>query len=457
VFPDVLQHPALRGFEFLGRLGAGGAGQVFLAKSRGGRKVAIKILREPKDGEEQSFDALAREASLCVRLNHPAIVRVRAFVEEDGLAALVLDYVGGPPLARLLKLAGAVGARLPDPVAWFIVERILAALAYAHAQTDDSGAPAPIVHRDLSPSNVLVDWTGDVKITDFGIAKMLGVSPATRYGLVKGTLGCMAPEQARGEPVDQRADVYAAGLLAWRLATGRLPFDPRMAEVDLLRAMRYPKIRPLSALRSDLPNELLQVMEAALAPELSRRTFDCAELHRVVVSSFDVEQGRADLAELLERWRAQLERVKSPKDTASRTSDSSGDKKIPTLRYEEVEVLDEDYPMDSPTVEAHALPGDEHAWSAGALPASSLRGGALPVIKASPWDRDSSVPAEVQVLRVDSMSLPTPISMRGLPSHPTQRPRVSSKATRRRVWRAVAAVAFLLFVVECVWMMKAMK
>jgi len=441
VFPDVTQHPMLHGFEFLGRLGAGSAGQVFLARSKGGRKVAIKILREPKDGDEATFEALAREATLSVRLSHPAIVQVRAFIEGDGLAALVLDYIDGPPLARLMRLAGVVGARVPDRVAWHIVERILAGLVYAHSREDESGGAAPIIHRDLSPSNVLIDFTGDVKITDFGIAKMLGVSPATRYGLVKGTLGCMAPEQARGEPVDQRADVYAAGLLAWRLATGRLPYDTRMAEVEILRAMRYPKIRPLSALRSDLPGELVMAVDVALATELTQRTVDAAELHRIVAKSIDVERGRAELSELLDRWRAHLERVKSPKEGSSAGSDSSGDKKIPTLRYEDVDILEQDYPMDSPTVEAHALPGDDVLWSTVTAPAASSRGSLLPALTVPLGPMPVTTP-DREVMKLAPMRIPTPIAI--LPAAPSKK--------RDRMWELVAVAVVFLVVAALAWL-----
>ena len=112
-----------------------------------------------------------------------------------------------------------------------------------------------------------------MKIADFGIAKVLGVSPGTRYGIVKGTLGCMAPEQARGDPVDERADVYAAALLAWRLATGRVPFRKQMKdEFELLRAMRNPRFPPLAVLRPDLPEPLLRAFEQALEPEREMRT-----------------------------------------------------------------------------------------------------------------------------------------------------------------------------------------
>lgn len=367
MFPSVEHHRALKGFEILERLGSGGGGQVFLGKSRAGRLVAIKVLSDARERDEAFSNALAREASLCVRLTHPAIVQVRAFVEDEGFAAIVFDYVDGIALSRLLRFCAALGARLPDRIGWHVVERVLAALAAAHAQKDENGLPAPIVHRDVSPSNVLISFEGDVKLTDFGIAKMLGVSPATRVGLVKGTLGCMAPEQARGEPVDERADVYAAGLLAWRLATGRTPFQQvRNEDLELLRAMRYPRIKPLEALRPDLPERLCKAVTAALAPEARNRTIRAEELVHEVRATIDVDRGHVELGELLHLWRGPLKHPNSASGTSS--TDSSGNHKHATMNYDQVAALeDDDAPVDGPTIEAHALPGDEGLWRALAM------------------------------------------------------------------------------------------
>jgi serine/threonine protein kinase len=338
---------------------------VFLARSRAGKLVAIKTIADAsRDGHEgETADALAREASVCVRLSHPCIVQVRAFLEEPGFSALVFEYVPGVALGRVLRLCVSGGVRLPDAAAWHITERVLTALAYAHGFCGENGQPTPIVHRDVSPSNVLLDWGGGVKIADFGLAKVLGVSPRTRIGIVKGTLGCMAPEQARGEAVDERADVYAAALLAWRLATGRVPFGRhRKDEWELLRAMRNPRIPPLASLRPDLPEPLLTAVARALEPERERRTIKAAELAAVVRSHFDVGAGWTELAMLLERWKAALERsVKRAQPTAesSADSESSGPRSAETLRYEEVALaFDDDPPDDGPTIEAHALPSD---------------------------------------------------------------------------------------------------
>jgi serine/threonine protein kinase len=359
MFPTERPPRSLEGFDILERLGAGGGGEVFLARSRAGRLVAIKTVAGPSGGDQPLGDVFVREASVCARLRHPCIVQVRALLEEPGFAALVFEYVPGVALGRVLRLCQAHGVRLPDRATWHIVERVLTALAYAHAFADDQGHKTPIVHRDVSPANVLLDWSGGVKIADFGIAKVLGVSPVTRLGLVKGTLGCMAPEQARGEPVDERADVYAAALLAWRMATGRSPFGKHHKdELELLRAMRHPRIKPLGTIRPDLPEALVEVIDRALEPDVERRTLGADAMAQAVRAHFDVGAGWLELAGLLERWKPALERT--VKRAGDATQSSGSGRGAHTLRYEEVALAfdDDAADADGPTFEAHALPSD---------------------------------------------------------------------------------------------------
>lgn len=334
MFPTDNGRPELRGFEVLERLGAGGVGSVYLARSRGGRLVAVKMLGDPRAELDAAQKAsLAHEASLAARLSHPAIVQVRAFVQDAGYAALVFEYVDGIPLSRLLRLAAKARARLPDRAAFAIVERVLAALSHAHAYTDDSGAAVPIVHRDVSPSNVLLDWEGNVKLTDFGMAKLVGTSTGTQLGLVHGTLGCMAPEQARGESVTERADVYAAGLLSWWLATGRAPFA-RFSddEVELLRAMKNPRLAPIDVVRPDLPRGIQGAIRRALAVDPKERTLSAAEFRAVVQDNVDCARGEAELRALLTSSREALEAL-GPDE---RSSDGSHAGRLgPTRRYED--------------------------------------------------------------------------------------------------------------------------
>jgi eukaryotic-like serine/threonine-protein kinase len=383
MFPTEPPPRALEGFDILERLGAGGIGEVFLARSRGGKLVAIKtIAAARRDDGDRSADVFAREAAVCARLRHPCIVQVRAFLEEPGFAALVFEYVPGVALGRVLRLCQAGGVRLPDRAAWHVVERVLTALAYAHAFRDEQGQPTPIVHRDVSPSNVLVDWSGGVKMADFGIAKVLGVSPSTRVGLVKGTPGCMAPEQARGEAVDERADVYAAALLAWRLATGRPPFGKHHKdEFELIRAMRHPRIKPLGSIRPDLPEPLLEAVARALEPDPARRTIGAAELADIVRTHADVGAGWLELAALLEGWKGALQRT--VRRAAPGDATASSDRAPYTARYEEVALaFDDDASPDGPTFEAHALPSDAvllaHLPLADTLQAASESSSPLP-------------------------------------------------------------------------------
>ena len=366
MFPSEPPPRCLEGFEILQRLGTGGIGAVFLARSRAGQLVAIKTLADSRSGSETFADSFAHEASVCARLIHPCIVQVRAFLEEPGFAALVYEYVPGVTLARVLRLCQTHSVRLPDQAGWHIVERVFAALAYAHSFRDNTGQLTPIVHRDVSPSNVLLDWRGGAKIADFGIAKVLGVSPATRVGMVKGTLGCMAPEQARGEAVDERADVYAAALLAWRLATGRVPFEKHQKdELELLRAMRNPRIKPLHTLRPDLAPPLLDAVANALEPEPVLRTMGAGELADIVRTTVDVDAGCTELAALLDGWKPMLERMVR-RASPEQTSESNMGRRVEhTLRYEEVALaFDDEASPDGPTFEAHALPSDPGALAA---------------------------------------------------------------------------------------------
>jgi hypothetical protein len=281
---------------------------------------------------------------------------VRAFLEKEGVAALVFEYVPGVPLTRVLRQSEARGVRLPDAAAWHIVVRVLDGLAYAHAFHDDSDKPTPIVHRDLSPANVLVDWNGGVKIADFGIAKVIGESPATRLGLIKGTPGCMAPEQARGERVDERVDVYAAALLVWRFLTGRRPFAKHLCdEMELLRAMRHPNIPPLVAIRPDLPAPVLDAVAQAMRPEPHERTITAGAFAEVIRAHAEVPGGAAALAELLGRWRTTFQRATGT--AGGPEGDASLGVPDHTLRYEQAAFDDaDDWPLDAPTYEARALP-----------------------------------------------------------------------------------------------------
>src|SRR5262249_7502959 len=155
--------------------------------------------------------------------NHPVVVRMFDFFEYQNRLVLVLEHVEGTDLDRVLQQLARRKQQLSDGAIWYLGHQIAGALAHAHAATDEQGSRAPGIHRNPSPENVLIGWDGQVGLTGFGLGKILGRSPDTVVGTVKGTPGFMSPEQTRGEPVSPKADVYGFGLFMWSLLTGRRP------------------------------------------------------------------------------------------------------------------------------------------------------------------------------------------------------------------------------------------
>jgi serine/threonine-protein kinase len=254
-------------YETLARIGRGGMAEVLLAATRGSGVVKLSVLKclWPELAEDADFvEMFLDEARLCARLSHPNVVQTHDVVEHDGRLALVLEYLEGQPLSRVLtRLGGSPALTLPTRLR--IIAGVLAALEYAHGLTDFDGTPLEVVHRDVSPHNVIVTYDGHVKLIDFGVAKTLAASHQTRPGAVKGKLAYLAPEAIRGERVDRRADLFSVGVMlweilagrrlwgrktesvsgAWRLAAGE-PAPPLPGDVDVPRALRLVTTRALA-------------------------------------------------------------------------------------------------------------------------------------------------------------------------------------------------------------------
>lgn len=203
-------------YEERGTLGAGAMGTVVEAFDRMiERRVAVKLVKLPSGGDAEAAEAHARfrrEAQAAGRLSHPNIVAVYDYGENADTAWIVMEMVEGGSLKDIL----ARGERLPVAETVRLMEGVLAALAYSHGRG--------VVHRDIKPANIMLAGDGSVKIADFGIARIES-STMTQVGTVMGTPSYMAPEQLRGEPVDQRADIWAAGVVLYQLLTGEKPFD----------------------------------------------------------------------------------------------------------------------------------------------------------------------------------------------------------------------------------------
>lgn len=315
------------------RLATGGTSDLLLAKAEGPlgfeRTVVLKILLsemlfDGKETHDELSRMFAREAYAYARLGHPAIVRLFDFfslpvsrtvgselpgppstlrpprsVDESQLV-MVLEYVDGPSLSRLRSLLKAIGREMDDHAAIWIASRFFAGLAAAHAATDESGAIAPVVHRDVNPSNVLVPWDGEVKLADFGVAKVMGQSGESVAGMIKGTYGYMAPEQVTGTKVGPAADVYAGAIILWELLTKRRAFSRgARSELEALRAMMEPELPSIDELRPDVDSTVRDALNRALRPKAADRTITAEEMVAVLHRAVPPVEGRDRLVALL--------------------------------------------------------------------------------------------------------------------------------------------------------------
>jgi serine/threonine protein kinase/tetratricopeptide (TPR) repeat protein len=263
----------LADFEIIRRLGAGGMAEVFLAKKRGAEGTfKLLVLKRilPAYGSSRRFRTMfAEEAQLATRLNHPNIVQVYDFQDygEEG-QLLSMEYVEGPDLRKLMKSAQAKGQRIPPYVAAYIIAEVAKGLHYAHERKDEAGNPIDIVHRDVSPQNILMSFDGAVKIADFGIASanLFREEP----GVLKGKTAYMSPEQARAERVSRRTDIYSLGVVFHELLTAR-PLHGAAEGQELLEEVRAGQVEPPSTYVRDLPAELEEVVMRALAKNPDQR------------------------------------------------------------------------------------------------------------------------------------------------------------------------------------------
>jgi eukaryotic-like serine/threonine-protein kinase len=298
-------------FELLAELASGGMATVFLARLLGvagfQRLVAIKRLHPHLAREQEFIEMFLDEARLAAKIHHPNVVPIQEVGESRGYY-LVMDYVEGDTLARLLTKGTAEGKKLVGPdVVIRIVLDTLAGLQAAHDLPGDDGKPLDIVHRDVSPQNVLVGVDGIAKLTDFGVARASARLSTTRTGQLKGKLSYMAPEQARGELVDRRADVFAAGIVLWEgLSLRRLFRGDGEAEV-LTKILNQP-IPSLRSVAPTVPAALDAVCMRALARDRDERYGSAAEF-----------------AEALEKAARSLRILASPRDVAACLDTVMGD------------------------------------------------------------------------------------------------------------------------------------
>ncbi len=284
--PEVRAGLVLGRYELLLPIAAGGMAQVWAARLKGARQfqkiVAVKTML-PKLSEDPQFEQMfLDEASLASQIKHPNAVEISDLGDQEGILYLVMEWIEGVPLNHLMKAAKARGG-VPTPVAARIALQACAGLHAAHELRDEKAQLVGLVHRDVSPQNILVTFDGVTKVVDFGVAKATALGGgATQAGQVKGKVSYMAPEQVNGEGLDRRADVFALGIVLYALTTGKHPFRRESEAATMYNICSSDPVVPPSTVVDGYAPELETIVLKALAKNRDQRYPSCDAMLRAL-------------------------------------------------------------------------------------------------------------------------------------------------------------------------------
>ena len=291
-------------WEVIRRLGSGGMADVYLAHSKGEagfeKRVAIKVMHPHLARNERAVEHFLDEARLASRINHPNIVQILDLGKIGNDYVIVMEYVEGVDLERMLASTRVTSRLVPVDVGLGILCRICDGLHAAHTALASDGTPLGIIHRDVKAANVLVSKQGGVKVVDFGIAKAATQAHLTVAGETKGTPSMMAPEQRVGERVDVRADVYSVAAVGYEILTGH-GVNLDLAALAHLGVENWPHLPPPSTLRSDLPPELDGLLLGAMAFEREKRPESCGA-YEAMLEQMMKKYGIAATDKDIARW-----------------------------------------------------------------------------------------------------------------------------------------------------------
>jgi serine/threonine protein kinase len=263
------------------RLAVGGMAEIYLARASGSegfeKLVALKRILPQHALSEEFIGMFLNEARLAATLHHPNIAQTYDIGSDGGSYFFTMEYVHGEDMRTLLKAAAKSGQGMPLEHAINVILGVCGGLHHAHEKRGQDGKPLGIVHRDVSPSNVLVTYDGAVKLVDFGIAKATSHRAETRVGTLKGKIAYMSPEQCRGEPLDRRSDVFSIGILLYEFTTGHRLFKGDN-EFAILNLIVNQDVTPPSQIRPGYPPLLEQIVLRALARERDQRYSTAEEL-----------------------------------------------------------------------------------------------------------------------------------------------------------------------------------
>ncbi|MEO7331270.1 MAG: serine/threonine-protein kinase [Minicystis sp.] len=287
-------------YRLIAELGHGGMAEVFLAVVRGpagfNKLVVIKQIRPQLAEDPEFLGMFLDEARLAARLSHPNVVQTNEVGQEGERYFIAMEYLEGQPLNRVLHRLGRSGG-LPLGMNLRVVSEVLSGLHHAHELTDYDGTPLGVVHRDITPHNIFVTYDGQVKVVDFGIAKALNSSSETRTGVLKGKVAYMAPEQARGERVDRRADIFSVGVLLWEASTGKRLWKG-VPDITILQRLLSGEIPSPKSVKADVSDRLEEIIMKALAHQRDNRYETAIDLQTDIEAYLDTLDDRVSTREL---------------------------------------------------------------------------------------------------------------------------------------------------------------
>lgn len=279
-------------YQLLKKIASGGMGQVFLARTAGTqgfeKLIVIKTLLPHLADDHEFREMFFTEARIAARLNHPNLIQIFDLGQEGRSYFLAMEYVAGEDVRHLEQRARMESQSIPLGPASRIVADAAAGLDYAHRARTSQGEPLGLVHRDVSPQNILVGFDGAVKLIDFGVVKALDRLQHTATGILKGKYPYMSPEQASGEEVDHRSDVFSLGIIFWELLTGTRLFKGA-SDMISIRLVRECKVAPPSAVNAAIPQDLDALVLRALSRDPEGRYPD-ASAFRLAIEDFIVAQ-----------------------------------------------------------------------------------------------------------------------------------------------------------------------
>ncbi len=305
-------------YQLLDLLGRGGMAEVFKAKSYGvegfEKLLVIKRILPNFTDNERFVDMFINEAKIAVSLNHANIVQVFDLGKVGDSYYIAMEYVHGMDLASIVKSCARTGRKVPLELAAFIGSEVAKGLDYAHRRRDQNLEPLNIIHRDISPHNILVSSEGEVKITDFGIAKAKNTLSESEKGIIKGKYAYMSPEQARGQEHDKRVDIFSLGIVLYESVSGANPL--RGGQVpEILRRIETKNYPSLSdACKTPVPQELEEIVSTAIEPDPDDRFLGAGDLYEALIAflyNTRMRVGAHSLASFLDDLREEDKQLQS--------------------------------------------------------------------------------------------------------------------------------------------------